>query len=125
KLEQFEQNGVVRIDVEKLFQVVQKSGKPMLLLQDVSFVIKPREFVAIVGASGAGKSTLLNAMTGFRPASTGSIRINGVDFYSHLELFRAAIGYVPQEDIVHRELTVRSVLYYAAKLRLPPDTSDA
>src|SRR5204863_13091 len=86
KLEQFEQNGVTRIDAEKLFQVVQKSGKPMLLLQDVSFVIKPRELVAIVGASGAGKSTLLNALTGFRPASTGSVRINGVDFYTHLEL---------------------------------------
>jgi ABC-type multidrug transport system ATPase subunit/pSer/pThr/pTyr-binding forkhead associated (FHA) protein len=125
KLEQFEQTGVVWIDAAGLFQVVQKSGKPMTLLNDVNFVIQPREFVAVVGASGAGKSTLLNAMTGLRPASTGSILINGVDFYTHMELFRTAIGYVPQREIVHHELTVAGVLRYAARLRLPPDTSPA
>ena len=121
-LEHYAQDGTVRLDISGLCQTVQKSGKPLPLLQNVSFVLQPREFVAIVGASGAGKSTLLNAMTGFRPATSGSILLNGVDFYSHLELFRTIIGYVPQEDIVHRELTVASVLRYAARLRLPPDT---
>ena len=124
-LEHYAQDGTVRLDITDLCQTVQKSGKPMQLLQNVSFVLPPREFVAIVGASGAGKSTLLNAMTGFRPATGGTILINGVDFYSHLELFRTIIGYVPQEDIVHRELMVASVLRYAARLRLPPDTDDA
>jgi ABC-type multidrug transport system ATPase subunit/pSer/pThr/pTyr-binding forkhead associated (FHA) protein len=123
-LEHYAQDGTVRLDITDLCQTVQKSGKPMQLLQNVSFVLPPREFVAIVGASGAGKSTLLNAMTGFRPATGGAILLNGVDFYSHLELFRTIIGYVPQEDIVHRELNVASVLRYAARLRLPPDTTD-
>ncbi len=122
-LEHYEQDGTVRLDITDLCQTVQNAGKPMQLLQNVSFVLPPREFVAIVGATGAGKSTLLNAMTGFRPASSGSILLNGVDFYSHLELFRTIIGYVPQEDIVHRELPVASVLRYAARLRLPPDTT--
>jgi ABC-type multidrug transport system ATPase subunit len=124
-LEHYAQDGTVRLDITDLSQTVQKSGQPMQLLQNVSFVLPPREFVAIVGASGAGKSTLLNAMTGFRPATGGAILLNGVDFYSHLELFRTIIGYVPQEDIVHRELRVESVLRYAARLRLPPDTTDS
>lgn len=124
-LEHYAQEGMVRLDITDLSQTVQKFGKPIHLLQNVSFVLPPREFVAIVGASGAGKSTLLNAMTGFRPATSGKIQINGVDFYSHLELFRTIIGYVPQEDIVHRELTVAAVLRYAARLRLPPDTDNA
>lgn len=124
-LEHYAQDGTVRLDITDLCQTVQKAGQPMPLLRNVSFVLPPREFVAIVGASGAGKSTLLNAMTGFRPATGGAILLNGVDFYSHLELFRTIIGYVPQEDIVHRELPVASVLRYAARLRLPPDTTDA
>ena len=48
-----------------------------------------------------------------------------MEFYTHLELFRTAIGYVPQDDIVHQELTVGAGLRYAAQLRLPPDTGAA
>ena len=125
RLEHHDDTGKVRLDVKGLEKIVQKDGKPMRLLNNVHFVIQPKEFVAIVGASGAGKSTLLNALTGFKPATSGSIFINGVDFYSHLELFRSAIGYVPQEDIIHRELTVTQALQYAAELRLPPDTNAA
>jgi ABC-type multidrug transport system ATPase subunit len=121
-LEHFDQNGTVRVDVSQLNHTVQKSGKPLRLLNNIHFTISPGEFVTIVGGSGAGKSTLLKALTGFRPASEGSVRLNGVEFYTHLELFRTAIGYVPQDDIVHQELTVGAVLRYAAQLRLPPDT---
>ncbi len=122
RLDHYDDTGKVRLDVKGLEKTVEKDGKPMRLLNKVHFVIQPKEFVAIVGASGAGKSTLLNALTGFKPATSGNILINGVDFYSHLELFRSAIGYVPQEDIIHRELTVAQALQYAAELRLPPDT---
>ncbi len=124
-LEHYAQDGTVRLDVTEITQIVQNAGKPKQLLHNVSFVLPPREFIAIVGAAGAGKSTLLKAITGFLPASSGSVSINGVDFYSHLELFRTIIGYVPQEDIVHRELTVATILRYAARLRLPPDTDSA
>ncbi|MCS6861520.1 MAG: ATP-binding cassette domain-containing protein, partial [Abditibacteriales bacterium] len=120
-----EQTGRVRLAAVGLRQEVRRRGQPISLLHNVTFAVEPQEFVAIVGASGAGKTTLLNALTGFRPAAQGSVRLNGVDFYQHIELFRAAIGWVPQEDIVHRELTVHRVLRYAARLRLPPDTEDA
>ncbi len=94
-----------------------------LILDDVSLSIAPREFVAIVGASGSGKSTLLNALSGFDPAE-GHVLLNGDDFYLHFDLYRSLIGYVPQDDIIHRELPVGQALRYAAQLRLPHDTSE-
>jgi ABC transport system ATP-binding/permease protein len=94
-----------------------------LILNDVSLSIAPREFVAIVGGSGSGKTTLLNALSGFDPAE-GRVLLNGDDYYANFDLYRSLIGYVPQDDIIHRELPVGQALRYAALLRLPGDTSE-
>jgi ABC-type multidrug transport system ATPase subunit/pSer/pThr/pTyr-binding forkhead associated (FHA) protein/ABC-type multidrug transport system permease subunit len=94
-----------------------------LILNDVTLSIAPREFVAIVGGSGSGKTTLLNALSGFDPAE-GRVLLNGDDYYANFDLYRSLIGYVPQDDIVHRELPVGQALRYAALLRLPGDTSE-
>ena len=94
-----------------------------LILNDVSLAITPREFVAIVGSSGSGKSTLLNALCGFEPAE-GRVLLNDDDYYANFALYRNLMGYVPQDDIIHRELPVGQALQYAARLRLPGDTSD-
>ncbi len=93
-----------------------------LILNDVSLSIAPREFVAIVGGSGSGKTTLLNALSGFDPAE-GRVLFNGDDYYANFDLYRSLIGYVPQDDIIHRELPVGQALRYAALLRLPGDTT--
>ncbi len=95
-----------------------------LLLSNVSLVIHPREFIAIVGGSGTGKSTLLDALNAFRPVD-GRVLINGDDLYHHFDAYRQSIGYVPQDDIIHRELTVEEALRFVARLRLPPDTGQA
>jgi ABC-type multidrug transport system ATPase subunit/pSer/pThr/pTyr-binding forkhead associated (FHA) protein len=116
------EDGTVRIDCLRLSKTV-AGGKR--LLNDLTFSILPREFVCIVGGSGAGKSTLLDALSGVRPANGGEVRYNGGDYYAQMDAFRSAIGYVPQDDIVPTELPVESALYYAAKLRLPPDMSEA
>jgi len=81
--------------------------------------------VALVGGSGAGKSTLMDALNGLRPAQGGKVLYNGQDYYRNLAAFSSQLGYVPQDDIVHRELTVERALYYAAKLRLPSDFTAA
>ncbi|MGO1316640.1 MAG: ATP-binding cassette domain-containing protein [Cellulomonadaceae bacterium] len=99
------------------------SGKR--LLDDVSLVVEPRSLVAVVGPSGAGKSTLLRALTGARPATSGTVRFAGRDLYADYDELRSQIGLVPQEDVVHRQLTARTALRYAAELRFPPDLDRA
>jgi ABC transport system ATP-binding/permease protein len=89
------------------------------VLDDISLTIRPGELVAIVGGSGAGKSTLLDALSGVRPASHGTVRFDGIEVDGDVDAQRSSIGYVPQDDIIHRDLPVRTTLRYAAQLRLP------
>ncbi|MBV8216190.1 MAG: FHA domain-containing protein [Verrucomicrobia bacterium] len=89
------------------------------ILKKTSFVAEPGQFIGILGPSGAGKTTLLNALSGLRPAERGKILIDQTDFYKNLDRFTALFGYVPQDDIVHAELTVVEALTFAARLRLP------
>ena len=94
------------------------------ILSDVSLTLPPGSFTAIIGPSGAGKSTLLSALSGARRTQAGQVLLNGADVHRGFEAVKASLGYVPQDDIVHRELTVAESLDYTARLRLPPDTSD-
>jgi ABC-type multidrug transport system ATPase subunit len=90
----------------------------------VSLKVKKGEFIAIMGPSGCGKSTLLKAINGENPATSGTVYLNDINFFEHYESLKYQIGYVPQEDIVHRELTVQNSLYYACKLRFATDITD-
>jgi ABC-type multidrug transport system ATPase subunit len=121
-LNQFNVVGNVRLDAIGLRRTVQ--GGKKVLLNDVSLSVQPKEFVALVGGSGAGKTTLMNALSGFQRAE-GQVLLNGADYYRQFEVYRAMLGYVPQDDIIHKGLPVASALRYAAELRLPPDASDA
>jgi ABC-type multidrug transport system ATPase subunit/predicted component of type VI protein secretion system len=112
----------LRLDALHLNQFV---GKGINLLQDISLAILPREFVALVGVSGAGKSTLMNALAGFWPASDGAVLVNGTDLYRRFDAFRTDLGYVPQDDIIHKELSAERALHYVARLRLPADMTAA
>jgi ABC-type multidrug transport system ATPase subunit/pSer/pThr/pTyr-binding forkhead associated (FHA) protein len=97
--------------------------KDLNLLQDISLVYQPREFIVVVGQSGGGKSTLLDAVAGYRPATQGKVFVNGTDVYQNFDAVRNEIGYVPQRDIIHMGLTVYQALDFAAQLRMPKDTS--
>lgn len=114
-----------RIDAIDITKIVRNrsGGGTIKLLDDVDLTIQPNEFVGLLGPSGAGKSTLMDALNGMRPATTGLVLINRQDFYEHLDSLKQSIGYVPQDDIIHRELTVYRTLYYVARLRLSSDVS--
>ena len=118
-LRQTAREGEARIDAINLVRTIGK--KEILILNDISLSIYPRELVAIVGGSGAGKSTLMNALGGFSPADSGRVLVNSINFYKYFDAFRSSLGYVPQDDIIHKELSVFKALFYAASLRMPED----
>ncbi|ACL23675.1 FHA domain-containing protein [Chloroflexus aggregans] len=124
RLDRYDQQGALRIDARNLSRVVMRNGVRRIILNDVSLSIAPREFVAIVGGSGTGKSTLMKALCGYAPADQGHVLVNGDDFYRNFAAYRTVLGYVPQDDILHRQLPVQRALEYSARLRLPADTSD-
>ncbi|MGK5740395.1 ATP-binding cassette domain-containing protein [Micromonospora sp. URMC 103] len=88
------------------------------ILDDVSLTIEPGEVVAVLGASGAGKTTLLEILAGVRRPVGGTVEHDGV-------APTGAVGFVPQDDIIHRELPLERTLRYAARLRLPAGTGPA
>ncbi len=94
------------------------------LLDNVSFKALPGDMIALMGPSGAGKTTLLMTLNGYTPPTNGVVRINGEDLYAIYDNLRGSIGYVPQDDLVHAELTVFEAIRYSAKFRLPPDYSE-
>lgn len=91
------------------------------LIDGISLTIFPSEFVGLMGPSGAGKTTLMNALNGYTPPTSGAVLLNGEDLYAHFDQYRNSLGYVPQDDILHPQLTVGAALYYSARLRLPTD----
>ncbi len=95
------------------------------LLDDVSFPLGERCLLGVIGPSGCGKTTLLGALTGTQPATEGTVLYDGRSLYRDYPELRHRIGLVPQENILHTQLSPRRALGYAARLRFPKDTSRA
>ncbi|MFE5795486.1 FHA domain-containing protein [Streptomyces sp. NPDC056503] len=123
QLVEFTDTGEISLDVQELAVTVDHGRKT--LLDEVSFPVGEKTLLAVVGPSGAGKSTLLGALTGQRPADRGTVLYDGRDLYRDYAELRQRIGLVPQDDILHLQLTVRRALSYAAELRFPGDTAPA
>lgn len=112
----------VRVSVQEIS--FRPPGLDRNILDGIRFEVEPGQFVALVGTSGAGKSTLMSLMLGQQAPTQGELRINGQSAFRHQEQFRHLMGVVPQDDIVHRILPVEAALDYAARLRLPDDTTE-
>lgn len=121
QLVEFTDTGEVSLDVQDLAVTVDQGRKT--LLEGVSFPVGQKCLLAVVGPSGAGKSTLLGALTGQRPADHGTVFYDGRDLYRDYAELRQRIGLVPQDDILHLQLTVKKALTYASELRFPEDTA--
>lgn len=110
----------VSLNVRHINKTVAKGKK---ILDDVSLDIESNEFVAIIGGSGAGKTTLMNAVSGFDRKKTGKVLFSGMDLNENFSILKNLIGYVPQQDIIYENLTLKKMLIYTAKLKMPKDTS--
>ncbi len=122
RLQILDRGNQIRLDAENLVQDAKdEKGQPKRLLDRINLAIEPGHFVALVGGSGTGKSTLMKTLLGINPTDSGKVYLNGDDLRQNFNMYRNQIGYVPQDDIIHGQLTVKEVLTYAAKLRLPPD----
>ncbi len=100
-----------------------RRSAPLRLLHGVCLKIRPRTLTCIMGASGSGKSTLMNILAGRNRPSEGHVLLNGQDLHENFAALKQDVAFVPQQDVLHEQLTLRQALDYAAQLRLPPDTS--
>ncbi len=103
---------------------VDSSGESRSVVKSIEFTTYPSELVAIMGLSGAGKSTLLSILNGSVRADEGDVLINGQSLSENYDTLKQLIGYVPQDDIIHSELTVYEALFYSSRLRLSKNLSD-
>jgi ABC-type multidrug transport system ATPase subunit/pSer/pThr/pTyr-binding forkhead associated (FHA) protein len=115
----FDTRAKTRIDAIEITQTV--PGGARKLLDQISLAINANEFVGVLGPSGSGKSTLLNVLNGMRRSRQGRVLVNQLELYQHIDSLKQSIGFVPQDDIIHRQLTVYRTLYYVARLRLSRD----
>lgn len=122
RLEEFVDTGEVSFSARHLTVTVD-GGKQ--ILKDVTFGVPEKSLIGVIGPSGSGKSTLLKALTGYRPANQGDVLYDNRNLYKQFAELRQRIGLVPQDDILHKELRVRTALKYAAKLRFPGDTAES
>jgi ABC-type multidrug transport system ATPase subunit len=124
--QQFESANLVSIEALDILLKVpdrENKAKDKVLLNHVTFKAQPGDLIALMGPSGAGKTTLLTVLNGYLRPTSGEVRVNGENLYAIYDALRGSIGYVPQDDIVHPELTVKEAITYSAKFRLPSDYS--
>lgn len=98
-----------------------QTGQPLTILDQVSLVIRPKEFVCLLGPSGSGKTTLMGVLSGRVKPDEGSVLLNGQNLHVHFEALKKDIAYVPQKDVMHDKLTVGEALTFTGLLRLPAD----
>lgn len=112
----------ISVRVNNISKVVGRGKKKKQILKDINCEIQPNEFVAIIGGSGAGKTTLMTAISGFETTFKGQVFCNDINLVEQFQNLKNIIGFVPQQDIIYENLTLRRMLEYTAKMKMPKDT---
>ncbi|RYQ26623.1 Methionine import ATP-binding protein MetN [Bifidobacterium pseudolongum subsp. globosum] len=94
-------------------------GKTRTLLTEADVCFLPGTITAIVGKSGCGKSVLMKALSGKERATSGAVTLNEQSYYRNMRLLRSHMAYLPQDDLLHDDLTVLQELRYTAELHCP------
>ncbi len=126
RVSEFEGANLVEIEALELFLRLPDRDKrraDKVILNKVTFKALPGDLIALMGPSGAGKTTLLTVLNGSLRPTSGEVRVNGESLYAIYDALRGSIGYVPQDDLLYAELTVREAITYSARSRLPSDYS--
>ena len=111
-----EELAITAIGIEKTYY--SKNKPPNKALKKMDLSVPSKSLLAVMGPSGCGKSTLLKALNGDTPATSGKVLLFGQELLSNYDYLKTQIGYVPQDDIVHQQLTVKECMYFTAKIRL-------
>jgi ABC-2 type transport system ATP-binding protein len=86
-------------------------------LSNISFTVGRGEIVGLLGPNGAGKSTTMRILSCYLPASSGTVRVAGLDVFHECDEVRRRIGYMPENNPLHPEMRVREYLKFRARLK--------
>src|SRR5437899_6922140 len=98
---------------------------PTVAVSDMSFEVQKGEILGFLGPNGAGKTTTMRIITGFMPASGGTVRVDGFDVFDTPLDVRRRIGYLPENPPLYPEMNVAGYLRFVAKIKgVPKDRLD-
>jgi ABC-2 type transport system ATP-binding protein len=86
-------------------------------VDDISFTVARGEIVGLLGPNGAGKSTTMRVLSGFMPASSGTVRVAGLDVFHDSDAVRRKIGYMPENNPLYPEMRVHEYLKFRARIK--------
>src|SRR5262245_9966842 len=86
-------------------------------VSDISFTVRRGEVVGLLGPNGAGQSTSMRVLSGYLPATSGTVRIAGLDVFRDSVEVRRRIGYMPENNPLHFDMRVREYLKFRARLK--------
>lgn len=96
---------------------------PRAAIQNLNFSVKAGEIVGFLGPNGAGKSTTMRIITGYMPATDGTVKVNGVDVFDDPIQVKRSVGYLPETPPLYLDMVVEDFVTYAARLHDVPKSS--
>ncbi|MFH1537332.1 MAG: ATP-binding cassette domain-containing protein [bacterium] len=100
---------------------VSKNYGRIQAVKDVSFNVREGEILGLLGPNAAGKSTLMRIATGYLPATSGTVRVDGFDVFEQPAQVKRQIGYLPEVPPLYVDMTVGSYLHFVASIKeIPP-----